>query len=133
MMFNVPQYIDIEDKIAGPFTAKQLGWLFAGGGALLVLYSLFDTATLVVTGLPVLILSLALAFYKPNGVPFSKFIVHALLYVFRPKVAIWERPVRQANTLKVFPELKKEEKKEERRVSVTEISEIAKMIDAGKR
>ncbi len=129
MMFNVPQYIDIEDKIAGPFTAKQLGWLFAGGGALLVLYSLFDTATLAVTGLPVLLLSLALAFYKPNGVPFSKFLVHALLYVFRPKIAVWERPVRQANTLKIFPEQKKEEVKEQKHVTVAEISEIARMID----
>jgi len=37
MLFNVPQFIDIEDKIVGPLTAKQLGWLALGSVIALLL------------------------------------------------------------------------------------------------
>jgi len=35
MQFNVPQFIETEDKLIGPFTLKQFLYL-AAGGALLV-------------------------------------------------------------------------------------------------
>ena len=129
MMFNVPQYIDVEDKIAGPFTAKQLGWMIAGGGILFVFYSLFDIVSFAIMALPVILLFAALAFYKPNGQPFVKFIFHAVLFLFRPKIAIWERPVRQMMPKKeeVVNDMPADTRK---RVTVTDLNEIARMVDS---
>ena len=39
MLFNVPQYIDVEDKIVGPLTGKQLLWMIGMGIMLLVLWN----------------------------------------------------------------------------------------------
>ena len=32
MQFRVPQFIDIEDKVFGPFTLKQFGYIVGAGG-----------------------------------------------------------------------------------------------------
>ena len=103
MMFNVPQFVDIEDKIAGPLTWKQLLWMIGMGAVLLIILNTFDTALAIVIAIPVVLLFVALAFYKPNGFPLTSFIYQAVMFLFRPKVAIWERPVN------VTP-MKKEEK-----------------------
>ncbi|EKD71060.1 MAG: hypothetical protein ACD_46C00281G0001, partial [uncultured bacterium] len=44
MLINVPQYIDVEDKVAGPLTIKQLGWLIALGIMLLILWNVVPLA-----------------------------------------------------------------------------------------
>lgn len=104
MMFNVPQFVDVEDKIAGPLTWKQLLWMIGMGAVLLVVLNTFDTALAVIVSIPIVLLFVALAFYKPNGFPLTTFIFHAIMYVFRPKIAVWERPVNK------MPTQKKEEK-----------------------
>jgi hypothetical protein len=129
MMFNVPQYIDVEDKIAGPFTAKQVGWMIACGGVLFILYSIFELIPFVILAIPIVLLFAALAFYKPNGQPFIRFLMHAFLFLFRPKVAIWERPVRPMMPKKEdpVPEMPKDERK---KVTVADLNEIARMVDS---
>ena len=55
MRFEVPQFIEIEDKIIGPLTWKQFIYLAGGVGALLILYYLIDSFTIfVMFGLPLL-------------------------------------------------------------------------------
>jgi hypothetical protein len=91
MIFNVPQFIDIEDKIVGPLTAKQLGWLAAGAVVLLVLYSLLDKSAFAISAVLVAVIFGAFAFYKPYNQPLIKFIISSILFVFRPKMYIWHR------------------------------------------
>jgi hypothetical protein len=91
MIFNVPQFIDIEDKIVGPLTAKQLGWLAAGAVIVLVLYSLFDKSTFIISAIIVAVIFGALAFYKPYNQPLIKFILSSVVFTFRPKMYIWHR------------------------------------------
>ncbi|MBP7822318.1 MAG: PrgI family protein [Candidatus Moranbacteria bacterium] len=129
MMFNVPQYIDIEDKVAGPFTAKQLGWMMACGGILFVLYSIFELVPFIILTIPIVLFFAALAFYKPNGQPFIKFLFHAVLFLFRPKIAIWERPVRQMMPKKEEP-IAPMPKDDRKKVTITDLNEIAKMMDS---
>lgn len=91
MIFNVPQFIDIEDKIVGPLTAKQLGWLAAGAVVLLVLYGLLDRSAFILSTIIVTAISGALAFYRPYNQPLVKFITSSILFVTRPKMYIWRR------------------------------------------
>ena len=42
MQYGVPQFINVEDKIVGPFTGKQTICLIVGGGILMLLFSVFD-------------------------------------------------------------------------------------------
>ncbi len=96
MQSSVPQYIDVEDKIVGPFTWKHLGWLCGMGVVLLVFYSIFDFELFMITGAPVALVFLAFAFYRPSGMPMTTFVFHGFFFLFRPKVSLWERPVRVA-------------------------------------
>lgn len=93
MMFSVPQFIDIEDKIAGPLTWRQLLWMIGMGAVLLVMFNMFDMGLFIVFAIPVTLVFVALAFYRPNGMPLPIFIYHSIMFLFRPKISVWERPV----------------------------------------
>jgi hypothetical protein len=129
MMFSVPQFIDVEDKIAGPLTWKQLLWMIGMGAVLLTFFNLFDTALFIIAAIPTVLIFVAFAFYKPNGFPLTTFVFYTFLFLFRPKVATWERPV---NTK---PVAKEPEKKREvrdtspKQISEERIKELARMAD----
>ncbi len=95
MMFNVPQFIDVEDKIAGPLTWKQILWMVGMGAVLLTLYNIFDSVSFFILAIPVVILFVLMAFYRPNGISLITFTMHGFLFLFEPKVSVWERPVQQ--------------------------------------
>lgn len=104
MLFNVPQYIDVEDKIAGPFTGKQLLWIFAAGGVLLILYGFLDLTSFIIAAIPVVIIFGALAFYRPYNQPLINFLTNAIYFLFHPKIYIWRREVRKRSLPKKEPE-----------------------------
>jgi len=109
MLFNVPQFIDIEDKIVGPLTARQLGWLALGSVVTLILYGLLDKSSFVISVIIVGIIFGGLAFYRPYNQPLIKFITSSIMFATRPKMYIWKR------------EAEKETKKENRAQSATAI------------
>lgn len=91
MQFKVPQFLDIEDKIFGPFTFSQFAYLAGGAGISFFLYKLLGFW---LGGIPILIiasLSLALTFYKPNDKPFVDMLEAAITYLLGSKLYIWER------------------------------------------
>ncbi|HAI73956.1 MAG TPA: hypothetical protein DCS28_03790 [Candidatus Moranbacteria bacterium] len=91
MLFNVPQFIDIEDKIVGPLTAKQMGWLAMGGVIALVCYSLLDQSAFWISVIIIAVIFGALAFYRPYNQPLIKFILSSISFATRPKMYIWRR------------------------------------------
>lgn len=91
MLFNVPQFIDIEDKIVGPLTAKQLGWLAIGGVIMLVLFNYLDNQALIPAAIIISVVFGALAFYRPYNQPLVTFIFSSISFLFRPKIYIWRR------------------------------------------
>lgn len=98
MLINVPQYIDVEDKIVGPLTAKQLGWVIALGVILLIMWNMVPVPVFFIIGLPLTIFFVAMAFYKPYGQPAGNFLIFGIMYFFRPKVYVWKRtPIMVSN------------------------------------
>ncbi len=91
MLISVPQYIDVEDKVAGPLTVKQLGWMLALGIILLIMWNTLSGPSFFILGLPVVLIFLALTFYKPYGQPLGSFVVFAVMFYFRPKIYTWKR------------------------------------------
>ena len=129
MMFSVPQFIDVEDKIAGPLTWRQLLWMIGMGATLLVFFNMFDTALFFIMAVPTVLLFVALAFYRPNGFPLTTFIFYAVLFIFRPKVSVWERPLEKRPTAKV-PETKEEEPGvHDKRINQEKLTELARILD----
>jgi hypothetical protein len=87
----VPQFVNVEDKIAGPLTWKQLYWMIAMVGILLLMWGAFSPAVFFVFGIPVALAFVAFAFYKPWGQPLIQVVWLAIIFVFRPKQYLWKR------------------------------------------
>jgi membrane protein implicated in regulation of membrane protease activity len=129
MLINVPQYIDVEDKIVGPLTAKQLGWMVALGVILMILWNMTPKPVFFIVGLPLVILFVALAFYKPYGQPLGSFIIFGVMYFFRPKVYFWKRS--QTADVKDSQKNQKEEAQlPDKRISSESLRDLAQLLDS---
>ncbi len=91
MQFNVPQFLEIEDKIIGPLTLKQFGYLAAGGAVLFIIYNYFNFMVFLAIAAPLGAFCLALAFVKINGRPFIYTLTAYIHYIFKPKLFIWKK------------------------------------------
>ncbi len=91
MQYQVPQFIEVEDKIFGPFTFKQFLYLAGGGGVCLVFFTLFPLYFAILFSLPFVGLSLGLAFYKVNDRPLIVTIEHAFKYFLSSKLYLWRQ------------------------------------------
>ena len=89
MQFQVPQFIEVEDKIFGPLTFKQFIYVLGGAG---LSYLLARLLPLWVAG-PIIIvvggLSISLAFVQWNGRPFIVALEHGFYYLVHPKLYLW--------------------------------------------
>ena len=92
MRFQVPQFIEVEDKIFGPLTLKQFIFIAGGGGLSFVVYVFINN--LFISILPIIIImsiSAALAFYRVNNRPLINVAESAFKYFFGNKLFIWKK------------------------------------------
>lgn len=95
MRFQVPQFIEVEDKIFGPFTLQQFIYLAGGGGLSVILFTFIPKFLAVLLIIPVLALSLALTFYKINNKPFIYHVEAFFKYIVSGKLYIWKKRPRK--------------------------------------
>lgn len=89
MQFQVPQFIEVEDKIFGPFTFKQFVYVAGGAGLSFVLWRqlpLFVSFPLI--GI-VMGVSIALAFMQYNNRPFILAVESAFYFYLKDKLYLW--------------------------------------------
>lgn len=95
MNFQVPQFIEIEDKIFGPLTFKQFVFVIGGGGASYVAYvygsKFLGKFLAVLLVIPIAALALALAFYRINDRPFILTMEAAFRYFLKSKLYRWRK------------------------------------------
>lgn len=91
MRFQIPQFIDVEDKIFGPFTLKQFIYMAGGASVAVVAVMFFGAFFGLVVSAPIVILAAALAFYKVNNRPFVNILESAFRYTIKDKLYIWKK------------------------------------------
>ena len=92
MRFQVPQFIEVEDKIFGPMTLKQFIFMAGGAGLSFVIYVFLNN--LFFSIIPIIVImsvSSALAFYKVNNRPLINVAESAFKYLFGNKLYIWKK------------------------------------------
>lgn len=90
MEYQVPQFIEVEDKIIGPLTLKQFIYLAGGTGLCVVFFSYVPTIVAFILSALVAGFVAALAFYKINGKPFIEIIEAGFNYYTRAKLFLWK-------------------------------------------
>jgi len=132
MRSNVPQFIDIEDKIAFQLTAKQLGWFALGGVLIFFAWTIFDSSSFIAWSIIIVLLSSVFAFYRPAGVSLVEFIKFGFLHIIKPKIYVWriedaglgQKPGADKNNKE------KDKKKGNKDKELEDLDEIIEMLDS---
>ena len=91
MQYQVPQFIEIEDKIFGPLTFKQFLYVAGGSSLGFIIWSFFPSFIALPLGGVVVVFFMMAAFYKVNGRPFLQFIESFIRYTFSKKLYLWKK------------------------------------------
>lgn len=91
MHYQVPQYLNIEDKIVGPLTLKQLIYLIIGGGIIFLLFNMLKFPAFIMIAVPIAIFTFLIAFYKVGNQKFSLFMISFLGFISKPNIYTWKK------------------------------------------
>lgn len=94
--YVVPQFIDAEDKIFGPVTARQFIIMMVVGLIEFLLFKLLSFVAFLLIGVPFLGIGGAVAFTKINGQPFHFFILNLVQTLKKPGLRVWDKTVTDA-------------------------------------
>ena len=95
MRFQVPQFIEVEDKVVGRLTLKQFMYLAGGAGMAFVAYRFLPLFIAIFVIPAIAGLSLALAFYKVNNKPFVDLLESFFSFYTGEKLYIWKKTDRK--------------------------------------
>jgi hypothetical protein len=118
MQFQVPQFIEVEDKIFGPFTFKQFIYMIGAAGIAFMVWKTTPIYVAVPIAAVAVGLGGALAFIKYNSRPFILAMESAFFYLISNKLFLWDAEKK-----------KKEKKKGETSEKAPEIA-IPKLSDS---
>jgi len=92
MRFQLPQFIETEVKIVGPFTLRQFLWLAVGAALIYVIYlSLGGGFFFVLLATPIVAIFGSMAFVSYNGAPLFNYVVYGFNYLINPKKYIYTK------------------------------------------
>ena len=128
MQYSVPQFINIEDKIVGPFTGKQTICLIIGGGLLMLFFTIFDFIFFVVMAIIIIPVTLAFAFWKPKGISVYRLILNRINFGVSNHFYIWRREP-DNRMFKTTQKVKSVKEVIEKNVSKNRIRELAWLLD----
>lgn len=110
MQYPLPQFLSIKPKVAGPFDFRQLAYIV--GGALVSTIFYFTMPSVIyflLIAIPIMGVSLILAFGKIKGFPIPTIAMRSFFFVFAGKKYIWKKTERPAPIIHRAQEKKKEE------------------------
>jgi len=91
MNFQVPQFIETEDKIIGPFTIRQFLYVAAAGAISFACFFFMQTWLWIIVTMLLTAISLSFAFLKISGRPLPTILMAALGYYWKPRFYLWKK------------------------------------------
>jgi len=129
MEYQVPQFIEVEDKIFGPLTLKQFIFLAGGVGLCVVLVLYLPLILGIALALPVGALTFALAFYKVNNKSFLEIAEAAFNYMLGGRMYLWKKDTTVSKTLTKADPVKEEPAREKLGLSSSKLRDLAWSLD----
>lgn len=91
MRFQVPQFLEIEDKLFGPLTFKQFIYIAGSVGIAVVLFMLLPNFIALIFSAPIVGFGFALAFYRINDKPFIFVVESFIKFHLSGKLYLWQK------------------------------------------
>ena len=107
--YKVPQDVEADDKLLGPFTFRQFVYLLIAGGLIALAVGLFQIfPILAIIPLPFVLLLAALALPLKKDQPMETYLAAIVSYYLKPRVRRWT-PGQRESTIAITVPKKKEE------------------------
>jgi len=90
MEYQVPQFIEVEDKLVGPLTLKQFLYVAGSAGLCVIFFAYLPFFFAFLLAIPFAGFGLALAFYKVNSKPFIEVLEAGFNFYTRKKLLLWK-------------------------------------------
>lgn len=134
MRYEIPQFIDVEDKLFGPFTFKQFIYMVGGAGLCYLWSYFFPLPVAIMVIIPTAVFAWALAFAKVNTRPFIEITQSWITYMLRGKSYLWKRINQQKIQDSKPVQIKRERNPpqntlEQNQVTERRISDLAESLD----
>ena len=103
MEYQVPQFIEVEEKVFGPLSIKQFVYIAGGFGLCVVLVLYLPRLLGITLAIPLAIFTLALAFYKLNGKSFIDILEAGFNYYLGSRLYLWKREEKKVSEIPKAP------------------------------
>ena len=104
--YKVPQDVEADDKLVGPFTFRQFVYLLIAGGLIAVAVLLFKLFPLLaIIPLPPVLLLLALALPLKKDQPMETYLAALVSYYLKPRTRTWEPGQRESTITITAPKI----------------------------
>lgn len=110
MEFQVPQFIEREPKIIGPFTFKQFLFLAICGGICAIFYFIFPRFIFYALTALVMGGAIGLMLVKIEGQPIPTLLKNFFFFSTSPKLYLWKKKEISPPTIKEERKIEKKEK-----------------------
>lgn len=125
MEYIVPQFIERETKIFGPFSFKQFIFIgIAGGISIALFFTLKSFALFLISAIILMGSAFALALFKKGGFSLPKLIQNFFVFLTKPKIYLWKKKAIPPKMAKKVKEIKEEEKEEGSPLKIAEKSRL---------
>ncbi|HWH06924.1 MAG TPA: PrgI family protein [Candidatus Paceibacterota bacterium] len=129
MEYQVPQFIEVEEKIFGPLSIKQFVYIAGGLGICVVLVLYLPRIIGVALAIPLGIFTFALAFYRINNKPFIEILEAGFNYYLGGRLYIWKREEKRPEDIPAAPATPAVEVREKLGLSQNKLHELAWSLD----
>lgn len=101
--YQVPQFIETEDKIVGPFTLRQFLYIAVAGLISFMLFFVFKLFVWLIFTALISSIAAAFAFVKYNGRPLTTMLFSAFKYLWHPRLYLWKSQAAQVRKEDLTP------------------------------
>ena len=132
--YKVPQDVEADDKLLGPFTFRQFVYLLIAGGLIALAVALFQLFPLLaIIPLPFIIFFIVLALPLKKDQPMETYLAALVSYYLKPHTRLWASGQRESTIRITAPKIV--EKSRTRNISGEEanhrLSFLADIVDTG--
>ena len=96
--YKVPQDVEADDKLLGPFSFRQFVYLLIAGGGIALAVGIFPF--LAIIPVPIVLLMLVLALPIKKDQPMETYLVALITYYLKPKNRLWV-PGQRESTIRI--------------------------------
>ncbi|MBR3332257.1 PrgI family protein [Candidatus Saccharibacteria bacterium] len=110
--YKVPQDVEADDKLIGPFSFRQFVYLLIAGALIALAVGLFQIFPLLaIIPLPPVLLMLALALPLKKDQPMETYLAALVSYYLKPRKRVWVPGQRESTILITAPKIVEETRK----------------------